>query len=88
MLTYFIATRSIDYVVEGLEEYIGVTIMTCFEVRYLRNLVLKYEPNAFIFTNIIKEAAGGVLLKRKSLKLIFLVFKSHHNLFSLMLFNR
>jgi uncharacterized membrane-anchored protein YitT (DUF2179 family) len=111
MLTYFIATRSIDYVVEGLEEYIGVTIisknheeikkavvmqmgkgitvykgergfmkdsfdvshptdilytiMTRFEVRHLRNLVLEYDSNAFIFTNIIKEAAGGVLLKRK-----------------------
>ena len=111
MLTYFIATRSIDYVVEGLEEYIGVTIisknheeikkavvmqmgkgitvykgergfmkdsfdvshptdilytiMTRFEVRHLRNLVLEYDANAFIFTNIIKEAAGGVLLKRK-----------------------
>jgi uncharacterized membrane-anchored protein YitT (DUF2179 family) len=111
MLTYFIATRCIDYVVEGLEEYIGVTIisknhveikkavvmemgkgitvykgergfmkdsfevshptdilytiMTRFEVRHLRNLVLEYDSNAFIFTNIIKEAAGGVLLKRK-----------------------
>jgi len=111
MLTYFIATRSIDYVIEGLEEYIGVTIisknheeikkavvmqmgkgitvykgergfmkesfevshptdilytiMTRFEVRRLRNLVLEYDTKAFIFTNIIKEAAGGVLLKRK-----------------------
>jgi len=111
MLTYFIATRSIDYVIEGLEEYIGVTIisknheeikkavvmqmgkgitvykgergfmkdsfevshptdilytiMTRFEVRRLRNLVLKHDTKAFIFTNIIKEAAGGVLLKRK-----------------------
>ena len=111
MLTYFVATRTIDYVVEGLEEYIGVTIisknhedikkavvmqmgkgitvykgergfmkdsfdvshptdilytiMTRFEVRHLRNLVLEYDANAFIFTNIIKEAAGGVLLKRK-----------------------
>ena len=41
------------------------TIMTRFEVRHLRNLVLEYDSNAFIFTNIIKEAAGGVLLKRK-----------------------
>jgi uncharacterized membrane-anchored protein YitT (DUF2179 family) len=41
------------------------TIMTRFEVRHLRNLVLEYDANAFIFTNIIKEAAGGVLLKRK-----------------------
>lgn len=28
MLTYFIATRTIDYVVEGLEEYTGVTIIS------------------------------------------------------------
>ena len=41
------------------------TIMTRFEVRRLRNLVLEYDTKAFIFTNIIKEAAGGVLLKRK-----------------------
>jgi uncharacterized membrane-anchored protein YitT (DUF2179 family) len=111
MLTYFVATRSIDYVIEGLEEYTGVTIIsknhddikkglvmkmgkgisvykgergfmkdsfdvshptdiiftvvTRFEVRHLRNLVLELDPNAFIFTNTIKEAAGGVLLKRK-----------------------
>jgi uncharacterized membrane-anchored protein YitT (DUF2179 family) len=42
------------------------TIMTRFEVRHLRNLVLKYDTNAFIFTNIIKEAAGGILKRRKS----------------------
>lgn len=111
MLTYFVATRSIDYVIEGLEEYTGVTIIsknhdaikkglvmkmgkgisvykgergfmkesfdvshptdiiftvvTRFEVRHLRSLVLALDPNAFIFTNTIKEAAGGVLLKRK-----------------------
>jgi uncharacterized membrane-anchored protein YitT (DUF2179 family) len=111
MLTYFIATRSMDYIVEGLEEYIGVTIisknheeikkavvmqmgkgitvykgergfmkdsfdissptdilytiMTRFEVRQLRNLVLDCDPKAFIFTTVIKEAAGGVILKRK-----------------------
>ena len=28
MLTYFIATRTMDYIVEGLEEYIGVTIIS------------------------------------------------------------
>lgn len=111
MLTYFVATRTIDYVVEGLEEYTGVTIIskehqaikkgivlqmgkgisvykgergfmkdnfdvshptdiiftvvTRFEVRHLRNLILEIDPQAFIFTNTIKEAAGGVLLKRK-----------------------
>lgn len=111
MLTYFIATRTMDYIVEGLEEYIGVTIisknheeikkavvmqmgkgitvykgergfmkgsfdvshptdilytiMTRFEVRQLRNLVLDCDPKAFIFTTNIKEAAGGVILKRK-----------------------
>jgi len=111
MLTYFIATRTMDYIVEGLEEYIGVTIisknheeikkavvmqmgkgitvykgergfmkgsfdvshptdilytiMTRFEVRQLRNLVLECDPKAFIFTTNIKEAAGGVILKRK-----------------------
>uniref|UniRef100_UPI0040475865 YitT family protein n=1 Tax=Algoriphagus sp. TaxID=1872435 RepID=UPI0040475865 len=111
MLTYFIATRTMDYIVEGLEEYIGVTIisknheeikkavvmqmgkgitvykgergfmkdsfdvshptdilytiMTRFEVRQLRNLVLDCDPKAFIFTSTIKEAAGGVILKRK-----------------------
>jgi len=40
-------------------------VVTRFEVRHLRSLVLALDPNAFIFTNTIKEAAGGVLLKRK-----------------------
>jgi uncharacterized membrane-anchored protein YitT (DUF2179 family) len=107
MLTYYIATRTIDYVVEGLEEYTGVTIIsghsekikevlvlemgrgitiykgergflknsfevsqpcdivftviTRLEVRRLRNMVHKLDPKAFVFTNTIKEAAGGVL---------------------------
>jgi uncharacterized membrane-anchored protein YitT (DUF2179 family) len=107
MLTYYIATRTIDYVVEGLEAYTGVTIIsgkseevkkalvmrlgrgitvykgergfmkdsfevsqecdivftviTRLEVRRLRNVVHQIDPKAFIFTNTIKETAGGVL---------------------------
>jgi len=111
MLTYYVATRTTDYVVEGLEEFTGVTIIsgksdiikqklvlemgrgitiykgergflkdsfevsqdcdivftviTRLEVRRLRNVVHELDPKAFIFTNTIKEASGGVL-KRKS----------------------
>ena len=111
ILTYFVATRTINYVIEGLEEFTGVTIIsgqseeikrrlvhelgrgitiykgergfmkqsfelssdvdivftviTRLEVRRLRNLVNSIDPNAFVFTNTIKEAAGGVL-KRTS----------------------
>ncbi len=107
MLTYFTASRTISYVIEGLEEYTGVTIIsgkseeikkelvmslgrgitvykgergfmkesydvhhdcdiiftivTRLEVRRLRNMVHGLDPKAFIFTNTIKEAAGGVL---------------------------
>ncbi len=107
MLTYFTASRTISYVIEGLEEYTGVTIIsgqsdeikeqlvmsmgkgitiykgergymkdsfdvhqdcdivftivTRLEVRRLRNVVHSIDPKAFIFTNTIKEAAGGVL---------------------------
>lgn len=115
MLTYYIATRTVDYVVEGLEAYTGVTIIsgkseeikrelvlklgrgitiykgergfmkdsfevsqdcdivftviTRLEVRKLKNVVHKIDPKAFIFTNTIKETAGGVL-KRAN--------KNHH----------
>jgi uncharacterized membrane-anchored protein YitT (DUF2179 family) len=107
MLTYYIATRTIDYVVEGLEAYTGVTIIsgkseeikhalvmrlgrgitvykgqrgfmkdsfevsqdcdivftviTRLEVRRLKNVVHQIDPKAFVFTNTIKETAGGVL---------------------------
>lgn len=107
MLTYFVASRTISYVIEGLEEYTGVTIIsgksdeikkqlvmslgrgitiykgergymkdsfdvhhdcdivfticTRLEVRRLRNVVHGIDPKAFIFTNTIKEAAGGIL---------------------------
>ena len=107
MLTYFTASRTISYVIEGLEEYTGVTIIsgqsdeikkqlvmqlgrgitiykgergymkesfdvhhdcdiiftivTRLEVRKLRNVVHGIDPKAFIFTNTIKEAAGGIL---------------------------
>ncbi len=113
VLTYYIASRTIDYVIEGLEEYTGVTIIsakseiikeqivmvlgrgitvykgdrgflkdnfhhhepcdivftviTRLEVRRLKNLVHGIDPNAFVFTNTIKEVAGtgGVLKHRK-----------------------
>lgn len=107
MLTYYVATRTIDYVIEGLEEYTGVTIIsgksqevkeklvlqlgrgitvykgergfmkqsfevsqdcdivftviTRLEVRRLKNVVQHVDPNAFVFTYRIKEAAGGIL---------------------------
>jgi len=110
ILTYYTASKTINFVIEGLEEYTGVTIIsgeselvkqrlvmelkrgitiykgergflkdsfdvshpvdivftvvTRLEVRRLRNLVHEIDPNAFIFTSIIKEAAGGVLKKR------------------------
>ena len=113
VLTYYTASRTIDYVIEGLEEYTGVTIIsaksdnikeqivmnlgrgitvykgergflknnfqhheecdivftviTRLEVRRLKNLVHSIDPNAFVFTNTIKEVAGsgGVLKHRK-----------------------
>lgn len=107
ILTYYIATRTINYVIEGLEEFTGVTIIsghseeikrrlvqelgrgitiykgergfmkdsfevssdvdivftviTRLEVRRMRNLIHHIDPKAFVFTNTIKEAAGGVL---------------------------
>ena len=113
MLTYYIASRTINYVIEGLEEYTGVTIVsgnseeikeqlvlkmgkgitvykgergflkndfshhiptdiiytviTRLEVRRLKAMVHAVDPNAFIFTNTIKEVAGkgGVVKQRK-----------------------
>jgi uncharacterized membrane-anchored protein YitT (DUF2179 family) len=41
MLTYYIATRTIDYVVEGLEAYTGVTIISGKSEEIKRVLVLK-----------------------------------------------
>lgn len=112
MLTYYVATRTINYVVDGIEEYTGVTIIsgkseeikeklvmqlgrgitvykgergfmkhsyevkqdcdivftviTRLEVRKLKNVVYHIDPKAFIFTNTIKEAAGGVLKRHAS----------------------
>ncbi len=110
ILTYFAATRTIDYVVEGIRAYTGVTIIsgkseaikyelvnklgrgitvykgergflpghfevssqvdiiftviTRLEIRRLKNLVYEVDPQAFIFANTIKEAAGGILKRR------------------------
>jgi len=107
MLTYYVATRTIDYIVEGLEEYTGVTIIsgqselikeklvknmgrgitvykgergfmkdsydishecdivftvcTRLEVQKLKRAIEQIDPKAFVFTNTIKETAGGVL---------------------------
>jgi uncharacterized membrane-anchored protein YitT (DUF2179 family) len=110
ILTYYAASRTINFVVEGLEEYSGVTIIsgesetvkeklvlelgrgitvykgergfmkdsfdvsqpvdivftvvTRMELRRLKNMVHRIDPKAFIFTSIIKEAAGGILKRR------------------------
>ena len=110
ILTYYTASRAINFVIEGLEEYTGVTIIsgqseevkerlvmglgrgitiykgergflkesydvsqpvdivftvvTRLELRRLRNLVHDIDPKAFVFTSVIKEAAGGVLKRR------------------------
>ncbi|MDN3582682.1 YitT family protein [Mucilaginibacter flavus] len=110
ILTYYTASRTISFVIDGLEEYTAVniisgqseiikerlvmelgrgitiykgergflkesfdvhqpvdiifTVITRFEVRRLKNLVHSVDPKAFIFTNSIKDAAGGVLKKR------------------------
>lgn len=110
ILTYYSASRTINFVVEGLEEYTGVTIIsgnseaikealvmrlgkgitvykgergfmkdsfevsqdcdivftvvTRLELRRLNNIVHEIDPKAFVFTNIIKEAAGGILSRK------------------------
>lgn len=110
ILTYYTASKAINFVIEGLEEYTGVTIIsanseevkerlvmslgrgitvykgergflkdsfdisqpvdivftvvTRLELRRLRNLVHDIDPKAFVFTSVIKEAAGGVLKRR------------------------
>jgi len=110
ILTYYTASRTINFVIEGIEEYTGVTIIsgqsekvkeklvlglgrgitvykgergfmkesfdisqpvdivftvvTRMELRRLKNMVHGIDPKAFIFTSIIKEAAGGVLKRR------------------------
>lgn len=112
VLTYFAATRTIDYVVEGIQAFTGVTIIsgkseeikyelvhklgrgitvykgergflpgqfevsadvdiiftviTRLEMRRLKNLIYHVDPQAFVFANTIKEAAGGILRKRHS----------------------
>ena len=110
ILTYYAASKTINFVIEGVEEYTGVTIIsgqseaikeqlviglgrgitiykgergflkdnfevsqpvdivftvvTRLELRRLNNLVKDIDPKAFIFTSVIKEAAGGVLKAR------------------------
>jgi uncharacterized membrane-anchored protein YitT (DUF2179 family) len=109
-LTYYTASRTINFVIEGIEEYTGVTIIsaqsekikeqlvmvlgrgitvykgergfmkdsfdvsqptdivftivTRMELSRLKNMVEDIDPKAFVFTSIIKEAAGGILKRR------------------------
>lgn len=107
MLTYYVASQTTKYVIEGIEAYTGVTIIsgeseaikaalvmkmgkgisvykgergfmkesydissevdivftvvTRLEVRRLKNLIYGIDPKAFVFTNTIREASGGIL---------------------------
>ncbi len=110
ILTYYSASRTINFVVEGIEEFTGVTIIsgeserikeelvmrlgrgitvykgergflkdsfnisqpcdivftvvTRLELRRLKNIVHELDEKAFVFTNVIKETAGGVLSRK------------------------
>ncbi len=110
ILTYYSASKTINFVVEGIEEYTGVTIIsgqsetiremlvmklgrgvtvykgergflkdsydisqpcdilftvvTRLELGRLKNKVHELDPKAFVFTNVIKETAGGVLSRQ------------------------
>ncbi len=110
MITYFIASKTIDYVVEGFAAYTGVTIIsgksndikkrlmeemkvgitvfkgergflpsqfdvfpecdiifaviTRLELRQLKNIVTRIDPDAFISAHIIKEVSGGIIRHR------------------------
>ncbi|TRW21873.1 YitT family protein [Flavobacterium zepuense] len=111
MLTYFVASRTIAYVVDGIQEFTGVTIIsakseevkaylvlqmnkgitvykgergfmkesfevsadcdiiytvvTRLEVRRLKAAMHEIDEKAFIFTQSIRETAGGVLKKKE-----------------------
>lgn len=110
ILTYYAAYKTINFVIDGLEEYTAVniisaqsdrikerlvkemgrgitvykgergflkesfershpvdiifTVITRLEVRQLKNMVHDIDPQAFVYTNSIKEVAGGVLKRR------------------------
>ncbi|MCC6815866.1 MAG: YitT family protein [Saprospiraceae bacterium] len=110
VLTYVAATRCIDYIVEGLHAYTGVTIISAksqeikyeivnsmgraitvykgergylpgqyqlsnevdiiftvinrLELRKLKNLVYSIDSRAFVYSNTIKEASGGIIKRR------------------------
>jgi uncharacterized membrane-anchored protein YitT (DUF2179 family) len=113
ILTYYSASRAISFVVEGVEQFTGVTIIsgesenikealvmtlgkgitiykgergflkdsynssqpcdivftvvTRLELNRLKKIVHEVDPKAFVFTNIIKETAGGGgVLSRKT----------------------
>lgn len=112
ILTYLSASKTIDYVVEGVEAYTGVTIIssqsetikyklvnelgrgitvykgergflpesfevssevdviftviTRLELRKLKTLVHETDPKAFVFASPIKDAAGGIIKRRRT----------------------
>ena len=49
MLTYYVATRTIDYVIEGLEEYTGVTIISGKSQEIKEKLVLQLGRGITIY---------------------------------------
>lgn len=56
------------------------TVVTRLELRRLKNMVAEIDPKAFVFTSIIKEAAGGVLKRRKALIGLLTCITSFYNL--------
>lgn len=110
IITYFAALKMADYVVDGIEEYIALTIIskepdniksllvnhfgkgitvykgergylpgnfhikadcdivttivTRLELLNINDKISKIDPNAFMYTNKIKEATGGIIKQR------------------------
>ncbi len=55
MITYVAASKTLDFIIEGIEEYIGVTIVKEIE---------KIEPDVFVVINAVKNVKGGIIKQR------------------------
>lgn len=72
MITYLAASRTLDFLIEGIEEYIGVTIISSQSEKLRQMIVTKLERGVTVYNGKGGYARSG---EKKKLKYCILLLQ-------------
>ena len=70
MITYFVASKTLDFIIEGIEEYIGVTIVSTKSEEIRQMIIYKLGRGVTVYTG---KRGYGKELETKEVEIIYTV---------------